>query len=323
MMPAAYPTLFSLTVALGGAGTERGMQRPAFHPKTSTGSAPRFVLVALCAAALLLAAPQSALAARPPSRGQPRFAALPMAGRVFVVDPGHGGIDGGCSAAGYLEKEVVLPIGLELTRLLRAAGARVGLTRNQDMELGHMNPGPGSRHRRDLATRVAVARRLGPDLMISLHVNAASSGRMQGSIAFYPPGRVASRRIALRLMDRLRALVPGNQNAVLPGNLYVLRHVPYPVVLVELGFLTHPDDRAVLTSPDGQRALALSLYDGIADHFADEARSLEETPPGQGRPVSSGAPSIGLLAPEMAAPRAFPAPAAMYDEDLCPHHETP
>ncbi|NLG68509.1 MAG: N-acetylmuramoyl-L-alanine amidase, partial [Firmicutes bacterium] len=136
----------------------------------------------------------------------PRFAQPPLVGRVLVVDPGHGGIDGGCVADGYLEKDVVLPVAQELSRLLRAAGARVGLTRNQDMELGHMHPGPGSRYHRDLAMRVAISRRLGPDLQISLHANASRDPRMHGVMVFYQPGRPDSRRVAHWLVEALRDL---------------------------------------------------------------------------------------------------------------------
>lgn len=234
-------------------------------------------LLLLLAAAWLFGISTAAGATRrlPADMDEPRFSSRPLGGRVFVIDPGHGGIDGGCSAAGYLEKDVVLPVGIELARLLRAAGARVGLTRNQDMELGHMNPGPGSRYHRDLAMRVKVSMQLGPDLQISLHANASHSQQMSGAMVFYRPGRPDSRRVALRLLEALRQVMPGNQNAALPADLYVLRRVPYTAVLVELGFLTHPGDRAVLARPEGQTKLAATLYSAVERYYIEEARSLE------------------------------------------------
>ena len=226
-------------------------------------------MVVLMLAGIVTGASATATAAAP------RFAQTPLVGRVLVVDPGHGGIDGGCVADGYLEKDVVLPVAQELTRLLRAAGARVGLTRNQDMELGHMHPGPGSRYHRDLAMRVAISRRLGPDLQISLHVNASRDPRMHGVMVFYQPGRPDSRRVALWLVEALRDLMPGNQNAALPGHFFVLRQVPYTAVLVELGFLTSAVDRAILVSAEGQARLANALYEALLRYYLEEGRSIE------------------------------------------------
>ncbi|HEY8498640.1 MAG TPA: N-acetylmuramoyl-L-alanine amidase [Limnochordales bacterium] len=231
-------------------------------------------VVAAAALSLPPAAPAGAVSAASQAP-LAHFAGTPLVGRVFVVDPGHGGIDGGCSAAGYLEKDVVLAVGLELARRLREAGARVGLTRVDDMELGHMNPRPGSRYQRDLAMRVAVSRRLGPDLQLSLHVNASRSPEMSGAMVFYQPGRADSRRVAAALLDALRQVTPGNQNAVLPGDFYVLKRAASSAVLVELGFLTSPRDRPVLVSPEGQRRLADALFRALLRYHEEEAASLE------------------------------------------------
>jgi len=226
----------------------------------------------LAVQALLLVGPLAALA------GAPAFEAWPLAGRVFVIDPGHGGIDGGCQAAGLLEKDVVLPVALELAGQLRRAGARVGLTRNQDMELGHMSAGPGSRYHRDLRTRMAVARRLGPDLYVSLHANASRHPQMNGAVVFYHPGRADGRRAAQRILQELAQVVPGNQNAALPADLFVLRENPYPAVLVELGFLTHPRDRGILTDPDGQKSLAGALFRALVRLHAQEPALVQPAP---------------------------------------------
>lgn len=266
-----------------------------------------------------------------------RFEGRPLAGRAVVVDPGHGGIDSGCVAGGFYEKDVVLPIGLQLARLLRAAGARAGLTRIQDMELGHMRAGPGSRYRRDLATRVAVSRRLGPDAYVSLHANSSRDAGMSGVMTFYAPNRPEGRVLALRLLEALRPVMPGNQNAALPGDLYVLRTNPFPAVLVELGFLTHPRDRAVLTSLEGQKRLADALFSGVTSYLTgpdgggiDEPPELREQPLPSRLSPRSGAPSGTLAQPSAlrllpAAPEAGPDPVpavrTSVDPAFCPHHE--
>jgi len=55
-----------------------------------------------------------------------------LAGRTIVVDPGHGGIDGGASAYGRVEKNITLPIGLDLGAILRGQGAAVVYTRSTE-----------------------------------------------------------------------------------------------------------------------------------------------------------------------------------------------
>ncbi len=191
-----------------------------------------------------------------------------------------------------MEKEVTLAVGLELTRLLRAAGARTGITRNQDMELGHMLAGRASRYRRDLAMRARVARRLDPELVISLHANASANASHSGAMVFYGRGRADARRVALRILDELTAVVPGDQNAALPADLYILREVPYPAVLIELGFLTHPKDRALLLSREGQTALARAILRALALLFEQEPGPDLPPPNGETDPDGPGAVAV-------------------------------
>ena len=92
-----------------------------------------------------------------------RLRAVPVAlvqsaaGRVVVIDPGHGGADpGAVAASGLLEKDVTLAIALHLERLLQGAGVHVVLTRRDDTDLA--DPHAAVRKTQDLTRRVAVAR---------------------------------------------------------------------------------------------------------------------------------------------------------------------
>lgn len=279
---------------------------------TTHSPAPRVV-------ALLAAALAAAFFARPslaaPRRGAaPPASDRPLLGRTIVLDPGHGGIDGGCSAAGYLEKDLVLAVGLQLTQHLRDAGARVGLTRNLDMELGHMTGGSDDRHRRDLATRVGVSRRLGPDLFVSLHTDASRATSAGGALVFFKPDRPDSRQAARRILSELRRLVPGPNNAALPGNLYVLRTNPYSAVLIELGFLTSPSDRALLTSPAGQGLLARAVLAGILGFFTEDPSGAHD-PPAPSTPSKQAVSWVDWNWPAPVIPRPDPV--------LCPGHQEP
>ena len=64
---------------------------------------------------------------------------IPLSGKVIVIDPGHGGIDGGASFNNVLEKNMNLEVSLKLKRMLERDGANVILTRAKDVSLDHLN----------------------------------------------------------------------------------------------------------------------------------------------------------------------------------------
>src|SRR5690606_38634704 len=76
---------------------------------------------------------------------------------IIVVDPGHGGIDGGAGKKGdVLEKDINLNIALKLKRELLVEGFRVVLTREQDVSLEGLSNIKASRYRRDLDARKKI-----------------------------------------------------------------------------------------------------------------------------------------------------------------------
>ena len=131
-------------------------------------------------------APPAKGVALPPISG-PKDPNLPL----IVIDAGHGGHDPGAAnkAKGYKEKEVTLALALALkNRLLRSGRIRVALTRSDDRFLL-------------LQERYDIARRLGADLFISLHADAAESDAAQGA-TIYTLSETASDREAARLAAR-------------------------------------------------------------------------------------------------------------------------
>lgn len=209
---------------------------------------------------------------------------FPLAGRLIALDPGHGGIDGGCSFGPWLEKDLALDLVLRLRPLLHAAGARVFLTRERDHDLSLQGEG-SFRQRRDLSGRVALVRRSGAEVLVSVHLNAAHNLRLSGPITFYQslkdrgPGRRdadwtrqagESRRLAGLLQEELRGLYPGCEEWFWPNTFYLLRHAPCPTVLVEVGYLSHPEDRQRLLDPQFRQQIAAALAAGLRRYFAGE-----------------------------------------------------
>jgi len=215
------------------------------------------------------------IAAGSPSLQEPR----PATFRV-LIDPGHGGIDSGCHWGDLFEKDLTLDMAFSLKNRLEAEQIAAILTRSTDDDLDPLEPNIRGRHQRDLEARVRLAREVGADILVSIHVNAAGSERLSGGMVFYQPHLPESRRLAAHIQAELQKVLPGNQNGILPGNFYLLRHVPYPTVLVEAGFLTGAADRERLSTPSGRRAIAEAIAAGIIAY-----RSGLATPSVPERPV--------------------------------------
>jgi N-acetylmuramoyl-L-alanine amidase len=198
----------------------------------------------------------------------PTGADLPL----VVLDAGHGGRDPGAEGVGgVLEKHVVL----ELTQLLAGRLAarlavNVLLTRSDD-------------------SFVPIDRRLvssadGATLFLSLHANACSDPSASGLEVFYGGGQIrdagtsaVSRAAALlgrSLNDALQARIGGVRGDARPGAFGVLVRNPVPSALVEIGYLTHPEDAARSQNAAHREQLADALVDGVAAFLRGSAPRL-------------------------------------------------
>lgn len=184
-----------------------------------------------------------------------------------MIDPGHGGVDGGASAGGLLEKSVTLDTARRLRRHLEAMGVPVRLTREGDEDLGGpLTPG---RHRRDLAERVRRTHECGAALLVSLHANSSRNPRERGYLILYQKDEAASRELAQRLDRAVRPLGVRREPPVPRTNLYLLRNCRVPAVLVELGFLSNPEDRAQLMNPEHLERVAMALAFSIYEYYRE------------------------------------------------------
>ena len=175
---------------------------------------------------------------RPPFRNQ-----LPQRdGRVMIViDPGHGGPTdlGGVGFDGLREKDIVLPISLEVAQILEQNNIQVIMTRKTDRDL-------------DLPPRSELANRVGADLFVSIHANAISMSRpdVNGLETFYyQSGQVLARYIQNSMLEAFPTM---KNRGVKRARFYVLRHTKMPAALVEVGFVTGNYDSRILANP-GQR----------------------------------------------------------------------
>lgn len=177
----------------------------------------------------------------------------PNARALVVIDPGHGGKDPGAIGIGGLrEVDVVLPIGLQVARLLEQQGVQVVLTRNSDYFV-------------ELPGRTAMANRVNADVFVSIHANAvANRPDVSGLETYYlSSGLTLARFIHNSILQSINVPDRGVRRA----RFYVLRHSAMPAVLVETGFVTGLDDSARLATPAYQNQMAEAIARGILQYL--------------------------------------------------------
>ena len=198
------------------------------------------------------------------------------AGKVILLDPGHGGGETGAVSPfnGVPEKTINLDVALRLQALLEAQGARVLLTRSAD---GRALPPAqeralpaGERLRLDLAYRSFLANSQGVDLFVSVHSNANPEPGHHGTEVYYSAdNRNAGGSLALAGLVQaqlLRAL--GRHDGGVKADIFcVTRFTEAPAVLAELAYLNDPEESALLASPAFRQKAAEALAAAAAQFF--------------------------------------------------------
>lgn len=177
-----------------------------------------------------------------------------LAGKTIVLDPGHGGKDGGAkSVAGVKEKELTLGTARLLKNKLQSYGARVVLTRSGDEYV-------------PLSARVAAARLYQADAFISLHYDSAADPDASG-ITIYYYDRFADYELAQSFQGLFRQLSALPFRGIAFGDYYVLRENEKPSVLLELGYLSNRSDAAVVATNGYQEAVTTAIMNAMRHYF--------------------------------------------------------
>lgn len=200
----------------------------------------------------------------------------PLDNKTIVIDPGHGGIDGGTNKVGVLEKDINLIIGLKLKSLLMKKGANVIMTRETDDSLDDGIIGNSSRHREDLEARVKIVNEANADLLISIHVNYSKNPKKIGPIVYYQKDMREGRYLADHMQEYLNDIITYKKINVTPdfiakpGDYYILRNTTIPGIIVEVGFISNATDTGLLLDSDHQDEMVEKIIKGIIDYFKDK-----------------------------------------------------
>ncbi|WP_138420145.1 N-acetylmuramoyl-L-alanine amidase CwlD [Aquibacillus sediminis] len=203
---------------------------------------------------------------------------LPLAGKTIVLDPGHGGVDGGAVGADEtLEKDIALDVSKYLRNYLQQAGALVYMTRETDRDLAAEDTDGYSRRKaEDLRNRVDLIKEKEADFVVSVHLNALPSDKWSGAQTFFYPSLEKSEQLAELIQAEIKRNLDNTNRDARAVNMYLLKHAQTPGALVEIGFLSNVQEREQLKTEDYQRKMAASIYEGILRYVTEGSEEKEE-----------------------------------------------
>ena len=187
---------------------------------------------------------------------------LDLIGKVIYIDPGHGGIDPGATYKDIYEKDINLSIALKLKKELKNNGAIVYLTRYDDIDLSIST---NNHKKSDLNNRVRAINNSNADLFISIHLNSYGTS-WHGVQIFYDDNN-STNEVLASIMDKNIKNLNGNRTYKKKNNLYLLKNIKIPGILVEVGFLSNENERYLLTNSKYQEKVSKSLCNGIKEYL--------------------------------------------------------
>ncbi|MCQ2420035.1 MAG: N-acetylmuramoyl-L-alanine amidase [Clostridia bacterium] len=195
-----------------------------------------------------------------------------------VIDPGHGGEDGGATGiSGAREAELNLAVALRLRDLLSLCGVRTAMIREQDIAVysegcSTISEKKGS----DLKGRVRMVNETPGALLVSIHQNFFEQSKYYGAQVFYAPTKTSD-QWADQTQQLLRECVDsGNRRESKPASsVYLMKHVNCPAILVECGFLSNPGEEKKLQESSYQKSIACALCISVNRYLAQERDTNE------------------------------------------------
>ncbi|NMF05183.1 N-acetylmuramoyl-L-alanine amidase CwlD [Clostridium beijerinckii] len=184
--------------------------------------------------------------------------------RIILIDPGHGGIDGGAkSKSGTIEKDINLSISLKLKKELEDAGYAVYMTREGDSQLD-------AKKVKDLNVRCQMKKDVKCDAFISIHQNMFPQSNCFGSQVWYSSNEI-SKSLAENIQASLKETINDNNKRVPKAakEQYRILRDGYEgaCVLVECGFLSNYEEEQKLKSDEHQDKIAKGITAGINKYF--------------------------------------------------------
>lgn len=185
--------------------------------------------------------------------------------KAIYLDAGHGGMDGGTSYNGILEKDVDLDFVFTLKEVLENNGYIVYLTREGDYDLASANS--KNRKREDIQKRVDLINSSNCFLYLSIHANSYSNNKISGAQVFYNSNNIDNKNLATYIQKSIRSELKNTKREAMPiKDKYLVDNINKVGCLIEIGFLSNPNEASLLTSKSYQLALSGAILLGILEY---------------------------------------------------------
>jgi N-acetylmuramoyl-L-alanine amidase len=173
-----------------------------------------------------------------------------------VIDPGHGGKDvGAIGASGQYEKSFTLSLSSKVKeRLEQDPDIEVYMTRTEDRFISQESRG-----------RPKLANDLNADLFLSIHGNTFADSSVSGTETFYYHRN--SKSFAEIIHEKLVEATGFHDRGVKKENFFVVKDTEMPAVLLEVGYLTNPNDESVMLTDPFQDRVATAIVEGIREYL--------------------------------------------------------
>lgn len=173
-----------------------------------------------------------------------------------VIDPGHGGKDVGAQGvSGKYEKDFTLSLSEKVKNLLDKESHIVAfMTRSDDRFLS-----------RESLYRPKFANKLKADLFVSIHGNTFEDATVSGTEVFYYHNN--SRMLAEILQKHVVEATGFRDRGAKKEDFFVLTDTEMPSALIEVGYLTNPEDESKMWDDDFQNKVAMAIVEGIKEYI--------------------------------------------------------
>lgn len=175
---------------------------------------------------------------------------------VYIIDAGHGGIDGGAtSCTGVPESHINLQIALCLDDLLHLLGHQTKMIRNTDTSVYTEGKTIAAQKVSDLKNRVQAVNSTENGILVSIHQNTFSDDRYDGAQVFY--GDEMGKALAVSMQNELQSVLYADhtRKAKKAQGIYLMENIEKPGVLIECGFISNPSDATKLSDTGYQKKL--------------------------------------------------------------------
>lgn len=205
---------------------------------------------------------------------------------VVVLDPGHGGVDGGAeSSQGTAEKDINLAIAKDLRDRLEEEDIKVIMTRSTDEGLydDSQEGAIRSLKTQDMSKRLEIIKKSHADLVVSIHLNSfTQDASVKGAQVFYPSGGdeklvEKSEQAAKIIQGKLNKKINIDKDRTELGknDVMLLRNIYSPIVIVECGFLSNPEDAENLKKDRYQEKISKTLKASICKYLQENGNKTQ------------------------------------------------